>query len=282
MNKFCKVVAGIGGGLLALGLVLTLAGLIMGGTYRELESAYHPGFRVGPFGSGRYWGDEDDIPYWEETGSTEFSKTFEDVESLYVDCGMSDTHVAVGDAFRVDARNLGRFALRCQLEDGRLTVVCKPGRGFGSLRRGEKVPVVTITLPKDFVAEDVVLEVGMGTLSADRLHARNAYATVGMGEMILRDFSSDGGSIECGMGSVEIHGAVTGSQTVDCGMGSVEMFLEGDPGEYDYSVSVGMGEVSVAGEDGAGLGKSFSRSTGAANCFSIDCSMGAVDIDIEE
>ncbi len=289
MNKFCKAAAAISGGLIALGLILTITGLMMGGSYRELNQYYNPDFipgpdkefRIGPFQS---WGWEQasSVSGEESRSGSQFSQTYTDITSLEVLCTMAEVRIRPGDTFRVEAVRLDRFSFGCQAEDGRLTVSCYPLEEKENFYLDDdRRPLVTITLPRDFEAEEVHLEVEMGSLEGEGLHTRTAHLKAEMGELELDSFFCAGGTVESSMGSVDLSGRMTGQYTVACDGGKVELDVAGRPEEYDYQVSVEMGKVSLPGWQSEGMENSFSRQTGAANSFDVTCGMGTVEIEIE-
>ena len=84
--------------------------------------------------------------------------------------------------------------------------------------------------------------------------------------------------------NLELTGKITGQGQIQCGMGSAELTLTGDPADYGFSVTVGMGSVEVNGEEISQDGlppigsAEHSWNLNAPNRFDIGCGMGSVEI----
>ena len=281
MNRFCKAAAGIGGGIIALGVVLILAGFLLGGSYRELNHSFDPGMRIGFFRLGEYRAGEWEFgSYQAQTGKTEFSQSFDGIQSLSLDCSLAEVSIVSGAGFRVEAKDLGLFAFQCQQEGERLSVLCEPSWGSGGLGIGEIPPEVTITLPEDFWAREISLKVDAGILRAEGLRGSRVRLESDKSQVTLEDFASQGGSVECDMGTVSIAGTASGPQKVECSMGEVTMKLVGDPQVYGCRTSSEMGEIIFAGQTCSGMGGEFSRDAGTSDFFEIECDMGSVTVEI--
>ena len=140
--------------------------------------------------------------------------------------------------------------------------------------------VFTITLPADTVLDEISLTIGAGTLTAGALRCREADLKVGAGTMTLKDFvCTDDCEIDVGMGTLTIDGGALSQYTeIDCGMGTVKLKLE-RPDSYGYTVSGGMGSVSVDGNKYAGMAIDATQNTDADTFYWIKCGMGSVKLE---
>ena len=270
MKLFYKVVCGAAAVCIGLGAILGGAGLLMGGTIRGLfQAGDTSAFSWGPFS----WS----APSW--WGSDTVRESYDGIRSLDFDLGPAAVTIREGDAFTLEARRVNADRFQTRVDGDTWEIQC-PDQGRGSFSGSggwdQRAPEIIITVPEGFVAEELDLAIGMGTLEAQGLSARESSLSVGMGEMVLSGFSSGDCGLEVGMGTLELSGAVTGRGSVDCGMGTALLTLEGDPGDYDYRASAGLGSVTVGDRSGGGLGSDLARDTGAPNYFEIDCGMGEV------
>lgn len=289
MRGFYRVVCGTAAVLISLGLLLGLIGFLMGGRVSELDRVLiplHGSWRIGPFEMGR----RGNPLYGSDTIDTVYPGT--DIAKLDFELSCADVTIKTGDNFKVEARKINAKRFRTEIDGDTWEIECDM-RGTRNIS-GDKAPVITITVPRDFVAEELDLELSMGSLEMKGLSARRSSLNTGMGEMIVKDFSSGDCDIEIGMGSLEFTGELTGNGSIDCGMGSAELTLIGDPDDYGYTASVGMGSVTVNGyeidpeglppmgsESVGGIGgfaTNRSWNTGAPNQLVIDCGMGSVEI----
>ena len=244
MKPFYRIVCGTASVLVSLGLLLSLIGFLLGGRPTDLDEMVFPlhgSWRIGPFRGGRGWNplygsDTIDIVY---PGG---------ITKLDFDLSCADVTIKTGENFKVEARKINAKRFSSKVDGDTWEIECNIKKS-DRLVGGDKAPVVTITLPKDFVAEEAKLNLSMGPLTVKGLTAEESTLGVGMGEMIITGFSSGDCDIDLGMGSLELTGEITGQSSIDCGMGSAELTLTGDPKDYGFSVSVAMGSAEINGKD---------------------------------
>ncbi len=262
MKFFSKIVGTIATVLICLGLVIGAVGLVMGATRDDFWNA-----------AGRVWDD------W---GTGSLSESYQGVTSLDFDLGMAEVVIEEGDTFSIRASQV-RFRLTSRVEDGTWKIDTKGvryGQWLGGSRGGDRV---TITLPRDFVADKLQLEVGMGTLRAGTLGARDrADVKVGMGEVSIDRLSVPRVEVSCGMGAVHLGGVDTQKADLDCGMGSIDMTVRGAEEDYGYTLDVGVGDVVIGTQRYSGLGNKSSHNTDAPGRLDVDCGMGSVTVRFEE
>ena len=269
MKTFYRVICAAAAICIGLGVLMGGVGFAMGGRPYDLmysDGGWHRGWSP-MWGSGLW-------------GSDTVEASYTGVTKLEFDLGLSEVEIRQGDEFSVKAQRVNAKQFRTWQDGSTWKIECPNNeqRGWNRSYSGKNAPFITITLPKGFVAEELELEMGMGSLTADGLAARESGLFVGMGEMVLKNFTSGDCDMEVGMGTMEITGLITGRSTINCGMGTAELKLSGNADEYGYTATVGMGSVTVGGESVGGLGGDVSRNTGAANRFDIDCGMGTVEI----
>lgn len=286
MKPFYRIICGTAAVLVSLGLLLSLIGFLMGGRLADLDETtfpLHGSWRIGPFrggfrGNPLYGSDTIDIVY---PGG---------IDKLDFDLSCADVTIKTGENFKVEARKINAKRFSTKVDGDTWEIECDIKKS--DRISGNKAPTITITVPKDFVAEEAKLDLAMGTLTVKNLAAEESSLNVGMGSMTVTGFSSGDCDIDLGMGSLEFTGEITGQSSIQCGMGSAEMTLIGDPKDYGFSVSVAMGSAEINGEDVSpdgmppigeheivgGLMTERSWNLDAPNQFYIDCGMGSVEI----
>ena len=266
MKLFYKITCAAAAVCIGLGLILAAMGFFMGGTIRGLFQAGEAGFHF-HWGKPSWWGEE---TIWE---------SYEGIRKLDFDLGCAEITIRTGDGFSLEAEGVNSSKFQSRQDGDTWKIQCPDWGegGFSLTERWEReAPRISITVPQDFVAQELELGVGMGTLDAQGLKAQESEITVGMGEMILSDFRSGDCEMDVGMGTLELAGDIRGKSSIHCGMGSARLDLEGKPGDYDYIARAGIGTVEVDGQRTGGLGGDISKDTGAPNRFQIDCGMGEV------
>lgn len=159
-------------------------------------------------------------------------------------------------------------------------------------------PHITITVPRNFTAEDIRLELGAGRLEADRIIAdtgsfivdageleieqlkvaEESKYNVGAGYMKLNNIEANNVAVDCGLGYINMEGSITGKNEISCGVGRVNLQLNGDPEEYSYEVDSDLGNVVVNGKDYVGsIDRSSEEELGS---FDMKCGIGNITLDI--
>lgn len=235
----------------------------------------------------------------------------QEIKSLDFDIDYGHVKLLLGDEFNVDADGLYEDeSFESEVRNGVWTI---RNVSYDKVNVfGWKFPVITIfghryepeiviTIPKDFVAEDITLKLGAVRLEADRLQAKTGNFSIGTGEANIEqlevteqsNFDVGAGSmrlnrvdmrnitVDCGVGYISLKGKVTGENDISCGVGKVRMDLEGDIEGYSYDIQSGIGNVTVNGKDYYG---SVDRSAKkeALGSFEMECNIGNITLDINE
>ena len=233
----------------------------------------------------------------------------QEITSLDFQIDYGHVKVLEGEKFSIDADGL--------YEDGRFESVVKDGVwtirershsqvNFFGLRLpvisifGERFePDIEITLPKDFTAKNMRLELGAVRLEAGDLRSETGSFTIGTGEAFIKQLevteksSFDVGAgymeldrvdlknitVDCGVGYINLEGIVTGKNEITCGVGKVRMDLEGDIEDYSYDIQSGIGNVTVNGKNyfGSVDRSSYKEFLGS---FDMECGIGNITLEI--
>jgi hypothetical protein len=232
--------------------------------------------------------------------TTEYSGTFTGINSLNIEHSIGELKIVEGDEFKVEAKNVSKhFKVRV---NGRGTLIIsedKEIRFLGFRFNGFHSPnaKVTVTLPSDFVAEEVKLDTGAGNvdveklqtdylyissgagnIKGDTLSAKEAKIEGGVGSVNLENVNLTNADINCGVGNLKIGGVLTGETEIKCGIGEVELKLKGNVNDYGLDIDSGVGTISLNGEK---ITDSYKANEDAANILKIDGGLGTVKINLE-
>lgn len=175
-------------------------------------------------------------------------------------------------------------------ENGTLHIVEKSHGVFGFGGTGE----LTIYLDSTLELEEVKLEIGAGTLTAQDLAAKRIDLELGAGKTEIDHLSAseglriDGGAgllevkggkaknaeIEIGAGKAELRLELIGNSRVESGVGKLELRLIGAEADYMLAIDKGIGSVSYNGKSLA----DDVREGNGANRVEIKSGVGAVEI----
>ncbi len=271
MKKSTKVILGTTASVFAVGAVLSIGALCMGGGRMFYENNYYSS-----------------VEQLEQ-------QEVQDVSSLDFQLGVNSYRIRTGDSFRIEGDAESMKLLESYKEGNTWHIKTKKNQWF---RFGKRYSGVTIYIPENATlynadiqvgagecdietlkADSVSLQVGAGSLDARGLESqKKAEVEVGVGELNITSAKTGGASIECGMGSVNVSGRIEGNVDVNCGMGEVILDLENTYSDYNYVAQVGMGEVKIGDRSSGGIGGELKQHNGADYNMEIDCGMGEVQV----
>lgn len=133
------------------------------------------------------------------------------------------------------------------------------------------------------MAEELFLAVGAGEMNADYLFAsKSAKINVGAGSLTADKVILTNAELECGVGEIELSGEVYGDSTVECGVGEVEIALTTEEESYRGKLDCGLGDISFGRTSVDGSGKKEYGTSSAENRMDIKCGVGEVDVHFRE
>lgn len=156
---------------------------------------------------------------------------------------------------------------------------------------------LVVTIPEDFKAESIEIEVDAGTVKADVLTAKTADLEVSagtieienlmvteeaklnldMGKIDISDGTVNNLDLECDMGKAFYGGILTGKSSINCNMGNVEAELLDAAENYRFSIRSDMGSIHVDGEKYQGVSTSVKLGNGE-NEVKLSVDMGSIKV----
>jgi DUF4097 and DUF4098 domain-containing protein YvlB len=231
----------------------------------------------------------------------DFSETYTDVKSLDIDNATGEFRIKIGETFKIEAQNVPESFEAKVDSNGELTIRENKNRvhflwfnfnGFGSINSK-----ITLYLPANFVAEEVKIDTGAGSVTVEDLHTEYLSISAGAGNISGRNITAEEVKVEggvgnvnlnevnfkdaefdCGVGNLAIEGILVGDNKIDCGVGEVDLNLKGDIKDYDLDIDSGVGSVRVNGEKISEL----DNNNDADHSIKVDGGVGNVKIDIKE
>lgn len=286
MKTFSKVWLGIG--VLAIGFGLTL--LIIASIY---------GYRR-----------RDEVPTFT------FEENYTDVKALEIEIDYGAVKIINGDEFSIHADNLYEEDFESFLtEDGtwviRDTQEIRYENGIFNLRlprfgffqwNGDFVPEIVVTIPEDFRASNISINISAGKLSAETLRSEKgdftvdagrleideivitdkSFYNVGAGDMTFKQMNARDITLECGVGNISINGVITGDNDITCDVGRVYLNLDGYRKDYSYDIEADLGSVIIDNDTYHNISDSRIISKGASNLLKLECSIGNITVDFKE
>lgn len=229
-----------------------------------------------------------------------------EIQKLTMKVGACQVNIVEGEGSTVllNCDGFGKYDVSTSFENGELTIRRNNNNsinfhlfGINLNNNGDKV--MTLTVPKGTIFEDVNLDFGAAEVSIQSLHSKKLSVTIGAGQLtadeliaendskievgagsLVIDYGSlNNASMECGVGELKLNGKVLGRSTVECGVGSVSLKLS-DVSEDDYfgHLDCGLGSLSFGESKIKGSGKKDYGVSSAANELDAKCGLGEVII----
>lgn len=236
MKKFTRICLILAAGLLGVGFVLVIVGLCLRPDFSGMPFwRSHLGQEireeiVDEFHWDGRWADED-------TSGAEtqnYEDTFTSVRSLDIEAGVTSVYLTVSDddSFHVCGDGLSAKFECYQDED--VLKIRNDAKLFSIGKQGESI--LTVAIPSGAELDEVDLDIGAGTLETEWLICREL-------------------DIDCGAGSVTVNGKLSHEADISCGAGEVVLNLENAEEEFNYDLSVGVGEIVIGEKSYSGLAR---------------------------
>jgi len=238
---------------------------------------------------------------WKHIETTDFSQTYKRVDSLDISNAVGELIIKEGDSFKVEAENVSKNFKAKVTGNGKLQI--RDTRNFkflwfefGPFKSSNAK--IMVYLPSDFVADDVEIDMGAGTLYIEKLSTKELDISAGTGKVEGKNLTADkvkieGGvgtvklsnvhfsnvDFECGLGEFVVDGVLLGKIDLECGIGRVELNLKGDVNDYNFEVDSALGKILLNGER---INKLRQKSKEADHRIRIEGGVGSVEIKMEE
>lgn len=259
--------------LAAAGIVMTVAGAVMGG-FAMLSSTDEAGFV-------HDWIQRNDRKAEPDGAMT---AAYEEVDEISLDLSGLGVTVAPSDSDRVivdtsQLRSDIRDDVTVSQDGGVLKVETDGPRGF---RWNTGNPgTLYISVPQDAYYNSFSADVGAGLLEMAGVSADEIFLKVGAGQIIAEDFSAAELEADCGAGQITLQGEVQQSASLNCDVGEVLCTLPGEMEAYDYKLSCSAGELVVDGETYSGFSNQMQIDNGSSCLIEAECKVGRAEIMFE-
>ena len=250
---------------------------------------------------------------FEDVPTFSYEESYSNVISVDMDIQYGEVNIVEGDTFKVDAKRLPENSLKSYVDKDGTWIVKQnsekrnfvnmfglhfsTGNVFGW--NNDLTPKITITLPKDFVADNFTMVIKAGDvevdeiravtgsfrLSAGRLLVKELEITekseyiIGAGQMTLSNVSVRDIKVDCGVGDVRISGDIGGDSNVICNVGNVELDLNGEEADYSYDISASIGNIDIDNNSYHNISNRVINNATAENNLSLICEIGNISVD---
>lgn len=284
MKKGTKLLLGFSGICASLGIILLVAGLILGISTAQFWDALSL-----DFGEMLGWGNSsqkvqeeveklDDIsdpgllPHnWESTAFPKVKSL-----SLEMDGGVVRMESYDGNELKVCTQT-GDRRTEMEMSGSCLEITQKDRKIFRQAGKAIKIYV-----PRGYQFEEVEMDLGATDFQADGLNAREISAQVGAGVLCFDgQITARDSSWEVGMGVLELKMLDSEHIQLETGMGTARATLRGSQQEYELDGTLGMGALDF-GDFSGNMPGEHKVNEGGDRTVEVSCGMGNVEIDFTE
>lgn len=312
MRKATKVGLIVTVSLASVGVIVTIAGLVLGGVNNRLEDflgvnhyisnevEYTPEYdeefddwQYDEYENSSYTGGD---PYQAVKGYKKSSE-FQNVDTVQIEVGSTQLEVYryEGNKILFGSNLEGKDELNVEQEGSNLKIKSK-NKELIKNRNERKIKTI-LFLPNQTQLKKLDIELGAGTLflgegeveelsielgagsvsNTGIFKAKEIKLQTGTGEIELYEMISDSLSLSCGVGDVVFSGDVLKKGVIDCGTGSVELYLDRAEKDYNYSADAGMGDISLNDDS---ISTFDTKKIDNGGTTDLDLSVGIGDIEI--
>jgi cytoskeletal protein CcmA (bactofilin family) len=242
----------------------------------------------------------------------DFNESYEDVKSIEMKISYGNVIIEEGDSFQIEAYNMIEKSFSSTLKDGVWKIYDNSDLNseladelvifdihipFDSwfIWNEKKSPKIVITLPPDFTAENMKINMDAGSITADNLKTDEANIeigtgyfniknltlhnssniSVGAGELVINNINAKDITMENGVGVIKADGIITGDSYVKNGVGSILLKINGKEENYKYDIDCNIGSVRIDGKEYTNM----MTNEEAKNRFQLDCDAGYIELD---
>jgi hypothetical protein len=227
-----------------------------------------------------------------------FSDTVEGVESIDIDVKFCTVDIENGDEFSVEVSNMTENGFKSYVEDGIwyleddydedniidfFGIEIPISQGWFGWDFGideDYAPYIVITIPEDFIAKNVKIDIGAGDLDMEELNTSDCDLRVGAGNLDISNLETINADLNCGFGRIKITGQIIGDLSAGCGMGAIKLDLIGEEEDYNYYINCGFGNVGINGDNYSFISHRNIRNEDSIGSFDLNCGFGSIDVEV--
>lgn len=282
MKTGWKIFFGICGGVMALGLVLTLTGKAMGTDFTSLDTEIKSNILY------KY---EDRIDAWDDNWSDDWDDDWDDAE----DYDWDDDTVHSGESTQQDSTTTasgqeysGIQSIDLSVGGGEVIVEVYDGTSVVVDSSGVKNSSQKLSVYRDEEELEIEWRTGVVTTSVGTLKiyvpkagVAEISAKVGAGELTLKGVVVSELDVELGAGKANIAADVLAEADFECGAGEMNVSLPGTESDYNYNLRCGIGRINVGGKNYEGLANKTKMNNNVGKYIDIDCGVGEVTVSFQ-
>ncbi|MGN1133508.1 MAG: DUF4097 family beta strand repeat-containing protein [Oscillospiraceae bacterium] len=227
----------------------------------------------------------------EAVGEMQVYPIEEEISSLSLSLSEAKLKIKTAEKFSVESNH---NYISVKADNGKLTI----GETKKFFATSPKGATVILSIPKDFVFDDAMINTGAGKVEIETLSCDVLELFLGAGKADIKNLTAnsradieggagelkiDGGRIcnlglDMGVGELTLKSRIEGQSRLDYGIGETKLTLLGSREDYQIEIDKGIGEAKLQGES---MSDDSVYGTGE-NRIEIDGGIGAINIEFSE
>lgn len=136
---------------------------------------------------------------------------------------------------------------------------------------------------ENFHTEKLEMDLGAGEGQIDKIEAEKAEVELGAGELQLGSLNvPEKAALGVGTGLLEVGSFTGGDLDLECGVGNLDIRIQGKETDYNYTLSCGIGEITLNSDEYSGLGREKIINNNAKKDISMECGIGNITLKCAE
>jgi len=286
MKKSSRIFWIVCASLLALGFICLIIGFVTGAGSVRFRDGLVNGLSINELDfKGRY---SNGTYSWNLSAKDKLveneSKQFEEVTELDLDVSVGEVDIVLHDEPYIEVMtnyDPQQRELTITQDQDKLYI---RSRLYARYKLASNVSGhITVYIPKDMDFAKVKIETGAGELYVEDIQAGEFELSVGAGRAVIdrlhaREFRLDTGAGEIKAMNVQVEeeGSVT------CGIGSIYMGMLGAQEEYNYQITLGIGNIEIGSNNYASVGLEKKVDNHASRNLEFDCGVGNIEVTFEK
>lgn len=301
MKKTQKIVGMIAGGFAIAGILMIIAGALMGGIQVVSSDVRAGRLSISP-NTGIYIDIFTDSDFDKMT-SIEEKSVFDssEVTNVIFEAEHGEFQIETWENAYYEIKSINQKdnqRIRYSLEDGTLSI-CIKGKKFVVFEDDVKA---ILYVPRDTTVDKFKMSIGAGELNCYNItNIEQLFINIGAGEGTFNGIAAEyvemnvgagDGNVEnaifgstnfnVGVGDLDVYASITGDVNIDCGVGDMDVELAGEYSDYNYKITVGLGEVSIGEQKYSGAVETTEIDNKQDKDVDVRCGVGDVSVEFNK
>ncbi len=148
--------------------------------------------------------------------------------------------------------------------------------------RRHKHSEIAIYLPKNTALKTLDISMDAGKIDAEPLYVDHLNLELAAGSCSLEDLKAGFVSAKIDTGEFDLEGSIEHDLAIDCSVGKVDVTLDSASTDYNYTVMCDAGTVTIDETSYSGLTSQKTYDNHSSKNINLNCTLGTIDLEFSE